>query len=158
MDQTNLTPRERRLAMVPLGARPGEGVLQWNLGGWIGAQLGSTVWLAICGCVTMTYNLGVGLGIVGCFLAANAIGFLLWRSRARLAPHLGVQLLCLAGLCAAGVTFALLYRIGLAQEIMDIAGGTGSLPLWAYLAPYPGMMLILAVVDRRGREEREPGR
>jgi hypothetical protein len=153
----NPTPRAARVAHRAEGACIGPGMLQWNRGGWIGAQLGSTLWLGLWGAATAVSHLWAGLGILACCLGANLVGIYLWHSRARMAPHRGVQLLTLGSLCAASLSIALLYQIGMADELAKQQGGTLPMPLWAYLLVYPALMGILAVVDRGGKGGRFNG-
>jgi len=146
------SPREARLAhQDPLG-RPGPGTLQWSRGGFFGSQLGMTLWMLLAGGLLATSDLARGLSVVGLFLAANAVGLVLWSARARLAPHAAIQLLALTGLAAAVGTMAL---IG-ASELGDAVAaelGTGR-PLWGYLGVFPLLMVGLWWLDRRGREPR----
>lgn len=156
MDESKLSVRERRVARLPPGVCVGEGTLQWNRGGWLGAQFGSSLWLALCGAAVLTFDLGAGLLILGCCLGANVVGVILWRRRSSLAPHLATQLLVLACFVAAAITFGVLYRIGVADEFAKGSmGTTGStpLPLWTYLLVFPLLMILLSFIDRAGREK-----
>jgi hypothetical protein len=144
--------RERRLAHKdPLG-RPGEGTLQWSAGGYFGSQLGATLWIALLGCLLVPLEPVLGLGILALYLVANGLGFALWRRRATLAPHTGIQLLCVASLGAAAATLFLLDAVGI-SELAQAEVGDGR-PLWAYLLVYPLLMLLLWWLDRRGRPPR----
>ncbi|MDF1800767.1 MAG: hypothetical protein P1V81_16450 [Planctomycetota bacterium] len=143
------TNRERRIAQKdPLGC-VGPGTLQWNFGGYFGSQFGATLWIALLGGLLVTKDVRLGLGILGLFLVANAIGVGLWRRRATLAPHRATQLLCLTSFGAAAGTMYLLHTMGVA----DLAApelGDGR-PLWVYLAVYPILMAGLWWIDRAGR-------
>ena len=148
MTNASSTSREKRTAAVPPGARIGDGLLQWNRTGWFGAQLGGTLWLGLCGALLATYAPVAGLSTVGLCLAANAIGFGLWKCRAHLAPYLAIQLLCLVSFSAAAISFGIFYRIGLAAAIAEEEGGGLPLPLWVYLGIYPALMILFRYLDR----------
>lgn len=81
--------------------------MQWNLGAWLGASLGSTLWMALSGGVLLFKGEARGWGGLGCCLVANLVAFALWRRRGRMAPYPALQLLLVAiGVCAVGaVTF-----------------------------------------------------
>jgi hypothetical protein len=151
MAPPTLNPRDQRIEHAGPNSRIGAGLMQWNRGGWFGSQFGCTLWLGLCGGAVVGHDLGAGLMILGCFLAANAIGCLLWSQRAKIPPHLAIQLLCFTSFCAAAVSFALLYEIGIAQEIADSSASGLPLPLWSYLAIYPALMAFLAFMDRSAR-------
>jgi hypothetical protein len=65
---------------------------RWNAGGWFGSQLGGTLWLLVGGGLLAASDPAVALVWFGCFVAANALGFFLWRQRHRLAAHAALQL------------------------------------------------------------------
>jgi hypothetical protein len=90
---------------------------EWNAGGWFGAQLGSTAWLFIGGFVLLRGHPASGLALLGCGLAANLLGSLLWMQRRRLSPYRGIQVL-VAICCAAGL---------LAVRWLDLRGELGLL-------------------------------
>lgn len=152
MAPPTLNPREQRIAHAAPHSRIGAGLMQWNRGGWFGGQFGCTLWLGLCGGAVVGHDRGAGLLILGCFLIANVVGFVLWNKRAKVPPHLALQLLCFTSLCAAAASFAMLYSIGDAQEMVDSFGGGLPFPLWSYLAIYPALMAFLAFMDRSARE------
>jgi hypothetical protein len=77
----------------------------WNAGGWFGSQLGGTAWLLIGALVIGRESPLSGAVLLGCFLASNLIGTLLWTLRARLDPYRALQaLVALVVLAGAGAT------------------------------------------------------
>ena len=79
----------------------GRGHFQWSAGAWFGAQLGSTLWMALGGAVLLARPDVLGLVPLLCCAVANVVGALLWRSRGRLAPYPAFQiLLIVVGACA----------------------------------------------------------
>lgn len=98
--------------------------MQWNLGGWLGAQLGCTAWILVAGVLSLRVDLDTGLVVIALFIVANGIGMAIWRSRERLSAHAGLQMLVpiigVVGLAAVYV----LDRAGIYETIQ--VGGTVS--------------------------------
>jgi hypothetical protein len=67
--------------------------MQWNLGGWLGAQLGSTVWMLVAGVLSLGSNVRTAVVTIGLFLLANICGILIWRKRETLSAYAGIQAL-----------------------------------------------------------------
>jgi hypothetical protein len=70
----------------------------WQAGGWFGSQLGGTAWLFIAALVIASRSPTSAAVLLGCGVAANLVGCLLWLQRARLDPYHALQ-----GLVAASV-------------------------------------------------------
>jgi len=67
--------------------------MRWNLGGWLGGQVGGSCWMLVAGLLAVPAN-PVAAGIIlGLFALANLIGWLIWRRRASISPNNGLQLL-----------------------------------------------------------------
>ena len=82
--------------------------MTWNLGGWLGSQVGGTCWMVIAGLLAMRLDTAAGVGVLALFAMANAFGLLLWRNRHRLSAYHGVQMLLpVVGLAGAGATYML---------------------------------------------------
>jgi hypothetical protein len=71
------------------------GYFHWSAGGWFGSQLGGTAWLLVGAAVLAPHAPAAAVAWLACFAVANAVGLGLWRWRARLQPHTGIQLLLL---------------------------------------------------------------
>jgi hypothetical protein len=121
----------------------------WNLGGWLGAQLGSTLWLFLLAFVTMGKDAGAGLALFGAGLAANGVGFLLWTSRARLRPYVALQLLIAAIGASTLAAFLVLDAKGLLAGLDPRIASTRT--YYGLLAIYPGLMLLFALRERAAR-------
>ena len=67
--------------------------IQWNLSGWLGAQLGSTVWILVAGILSLWVDVNTAIVVIALFVVANVIGMVIWRSRNRLSAYAGVQIL-----------------------------------------------------------------
>lgn len=67
--------------------------MQWNIGGWLGAQLGGTVWILIAGILSLRTDVTTAMIVISLFIVANVIGMVIWRSRDRLSAYAGVQIL-----------------------------------------------------------------
>ena len=66
--------------------------MQWNAGGWFGGQIGATCWMLIAGILTAVKDLTTGSIVIGFFLLANLVGWLLWQTR-RFSCYASTQLL-----------------------------------------------------------------
>jgi len=67
--------------------------MQWNIGGWLGAQLGGTIWILVAGILSLWVDVTTAIIIIALFVLANVIGMAIWRRRDRLSAHTGVQIL-----------------------------------------------------------------
>jgi hypothetical protein len=130
----------------------GAGTFQWNLGGWFGAQIGSTLWLFIMGGILVSKDLVPGLVVIGCGLAPNLLGFLLWGRRDRIAPYTAIQTLFLVmGLCTL-----------LAFIAIDSSGRVGELDpsmksprhMYWMLLIFPALMGLFHFHERAGKRKR----
>lgn len=91
--------------------------MQWNLGGWLGTQLGCTAWILVAGLLSFPEDSVAALVVIALFALANLLGMAIWRSRERLSAYAGLQLLLpvvgFAGLAAVYV----LDRAGIYETI-----------------------------------------
>ena len=67
--------------------------MQWNLGGWLGGQLGGSVWMLVAGLLSLSEDPIAAATVIVLFVLANFIGTMLWRRRDRLSPYAAIQLL-----------------------------------------------------------------
>jgi hypothetical protein len=74
----------------------------WQASGWFGAQLGGTAWLFISALVVARQSPQSAAVLLGCGLAANLVGCLLWSQRARLDPYRALQTLVAVVVLAGG--------------------------------------------------------
>jgi hypothetical protein len=65
----------------------------WHASGWFGSQLGGTAWLFIGSLVVGFESPQSAAVLLGCALASNLAGCLLWAQRARLDPYRALQAL-----------------------------------------------------------------
>ena len=98
--------------------------MQWNFGGWLGAQLGSTVWILVAGILSLWTDVKSALIVIAIFVLANIIGLTIWRHRNTLSAYAGIQIL-LPIVGAAGLaTVYVLDNSGIYETIQ--VGGTVS--------------------------------
>jgi len=103
--------------------------LDWNLGSWFGAQLGSTAWILIASVLTAARDFRTGALVFAVFLVPNIAGTVMWRRRERLSCSIAIQvLLSLIGVCGL-LTVYILDRTNHWLAIQS--GGSVSAP-WAY--------------------------
>ena len=96
--------------------------LSWNAGGWFGAQIGSTCWIAISAAILVTHDLMVAGVVFALFLAANFIGLLLWRLRDHVSAYVGIQaLLIMIGIVSLIAVFVIDHS-GYWQAIEGVGG------------------------------------
>lgn len=70
--------------------------MRWNLGGWLGAQLGGTCWILVAGLLALQHDRGVAMTTLVLFALPNLIGLKLWTSRDRLSPVNAIRTLIIA--------------------------------------------------------------
>ena len=70
--------------------------MRWNLGGWLGAQLGGTCWILIAGLLALQHDRGVAVVTLALFALPNLVGLRLWTSRDRLSPINALRTLLMA--------------------------------------------------------------
>lgn len=90
---------------------------KWSRGGWLGAQLGGSVWLLVGGLLAVSRNLSAGIQMCFLFLIVNAVALLLWRWRRELSFGTGLE--ALLALLAVGsiVGVYVLDRAGVYESI-----------------------------------------
>ncbi len=67
--------------------------MRWNIGGWLGAQLGGTIWILVAGILSLWADINTAIVVIALFIGANVIGMAIWRRRDRLSAYAGVQIL-----------------------------------------------------------------
>ena len=67
--------------------------MQWNLGGWLGAQVGSTIWILVAGILSFWFDVNTALLVIALFIIANLAGMVIWRRREALSAYTGIQIL-----------------------------------------------------------------
>ena len=86
---------------MPANAQaPGPLASHWQAGGWFGSQLGGTAWLFVAALVIASQSLTSAAVLLGCGVAVNLVGCLLWVQRARLDPYRALQVLVAATVLA----------------------------------------------------------
>lgn len=131
----------------------GRGAFRWNAGGWFGSQLGSTLWLLILGVLLCARGkVLAGLVAIGCCAAANAFGTVLWTLRDRVAPFPAVE--CLVGVIWLFTLVALVAMDVLdAMEAVEARMAGGSWRLYWLLFMFPGLMLMMYLMERANRKQ-----
>jgi NADH:ubiquinone oxidoreductase subunit 6 (subunit J) len=131
-------------------ANPSGTAFVWNAGGWFGAQLGSTLWMAILGFVLLAKDLPAAATALAGFALANAAGFFLWRGRARRSAYSGLQLFLLALALIVAAVVAVVQLRGASET--PTSGVSTYLPWWvAGLAPI--LMLVFLLRERAARRQ-----
>ncbi len=69
------------------------GHMRWNLGGWLGGQVGGSCWMLVASLLAIPANLNAAAGVLGLFAVANFTGWQIWRRRDSLSPYKGLQML-----------------------------------------------------------------
>jgi len=68
-------------------------LMQWNFGGWLGGQLGGSVWMLVAGILSFSEHPFAATTVIVLFALVNLIGTMLWRRRERLSPYAAIQIL-----------------------------------------------------------------
>lgn len=113
--------------------------MRWNIGGWLGAQVGGTVWILVAGILSLWIDVNTAMIVIGLFVIANVVGMLIWRRRDKMSAYAGIQtLIPIVG--AAGVaTVYMLERSNIYEAIQ--VGGTVSAR-----STYGIIILVVAVL------------
>ncbi len=113
--------------------------MRWNIGGWLGAQVGGTVWILVAGILSLWVDVNTAMVVIGLFVLANAVGMLIWRRRDKMSAYAGIQIL-LPIVGAAGLaTVYMLDRSNIYEAIQ--VGGTVSAR-----STYGIIILVVAVL------------
>lgn len=82
--------------------------LNWNAGGWFGAQIGGTCWIVICAALLIAHDLGLAKILFAMFMATNLVGSSMWFFRNRITAYRAMQiLLIMTGVAGLAATFAI---------------------------------------------------
>lgn len=128
--------------------------LEWNLGGWLGSQLGGTLWILIAAVLSAIRDLETGALVLVMFLIPNTIGTILWLRRDRLSCYVAIQML----LALVGV-FSLLavYILDSSNQWLAIQSGGSVSAMSTYgliILLFP--LIFLLFYFRFGRHSNEP--
>ncbi len=115
---------------------------RWNLGGWLGGQLGGSCWMLVAGLLAIPADLTAALTVLGLFLLANLAGWLIWRRRDSLPPYKGLQLLIptlgLTGIIAVHV----LDRAGI-YEAIQVGGSVSARETYTILIVVVALLMVM---------------
>ena len=67
--------------------------LNWNSGGWFGAQLGGTAWILVAAILAGFQDIRTGLVLTAIFAIPNILGLAMWCWRKKLSCYASIQLL-----------------------------------------------------------------
>ncbi len=142
-----------------MGGNPGaNSAFVWKGGGWLGAQLGSTLWMLLLGVLLLDKDPPMAWTSLLTFLVLNLWGAFLWQRRSRISAYAGLQWL----LAAISIGFAVVIitgnRSGANQPQLPDYAVVSYLPYWAMLTP-PALMLAFYIRERafrlrRGRDSK----
>lgn len=108
--------------------------LTWNAGGWFGAQIGGTCWIAISAGLLSMYNLTIAIAVFALFLAANVIGIVVWRSRDGISLYSGINvLLIVTGAVSLAAVFVV-DRSGLWHVVEGVGGTVSARQMYVLIA------------------------
>ena len=127
--------------------------MKWNLGGWLGGQLGGSVWMLVAGLLSFSTNPTTALTVIIFFALANLIGAVLWARRDRLSPYVAIQILLpVLGVFGFAAVFVL-DRSGIYETIQ--IGGTISAQATYIVIVLVVTALMLMFYYRFGRRSRK---
>lgn len=130
--------------------RDGGGQLRWNFGGWAGSVLGMSCWMVLAAALALAEQAwGLAAGLAACAALVIGAGVVLWRARARVAPLPAVLVLLAAAFVSAAAALAMMSGT---PEVARVQGQLEGWPWW--LAIFPGLAILLVVIDRKGRTDR----
>ena len=98
--------------------------MQWNIGGWLGAQLGGTAWILVAGILSLWVDVNTAMVVIGLFVLANVAAMLIWNRRDKMSAYKGIQILLPIVGAASLATVYMLERSNIYESIQ--IGGTVS--------------------------------
>jgi len=113
--------------------------MRWNIGGWLGAQVGGTVWILVAGILSLWIDVNTAMIVIGLFVIANVVGMLIWRRRDKMSAYAGIQTLIPIVGAAGLATVYMLERSNIYEAIQ--VGGTVSAR-----STYGIIVLVVAVL------------
>ena len=113
--------------------------MRWNIGGWLGAQVGCTAWILVAGILSLWIDVNTAMIVIGLFVIANVVGMLIWRSRDKVSAYAGIQIL-LPIVGAAGLATVYMLERSNVYEAIQV-GGTVSAR-----STYVIIVLVVAVL------------
>lgn len=127
--------------------------LDWNMGGWLGSQLGGTVWILIAAAISMGQDFSTGLILLLFFLAPNIVGLVLWYRRI-LSCYVSTQIMfALSGIFGL-LAIHVLDRNNLWLEIQK--GGAISKDAGYFLLSAVILVVMVSFHIKFGRKPNEP--
>lgn len=115
--------------------------LVWNAGGWFGAQLGGSCWIAICAGLLGGQDAAVAMAVLAIFGIANGGGAALWLARRHVSAYRAMQAL-MGLLGAAGVLAVLVIERSGLWGVVQGQGGTVSTGQMYLLIPAVTLALM----------------
>lgn len=127
----------------------GDGLPQWNLGGWLGGLLGGTLWMFLAAVGIFLKAPSPVYGLLICLVASTVLvlGWFLWQNRGSL-DQFSAMLIIIAVLYPATMsTFAFMQLAGIDDYRID--------EWWSYIT---GVFLVIAVqfIFLRRQKPRKP--
>ena len=124
--------------------------MNWNIGGWFGAQFGATAWMLIAGILTAIRDFPIGVLVLLLFAIPNVVGVVLWLSR-RFSCYVSTQLLIgVAGVCAL-VTVYVLENANAWMQMQTGGQISAQSSHWIIGLVYGGLILMFYIRFGRGR-------
>lgn len=125
--------------------------LTWNAGGWFGAQIGGTCWIAICAALLSMHDVTIATAVFTLFLAANVIGIVVWRNRDRISLYSGINvLLTVIGAVSLAAVFVI-DRAGLWHVVEGVGGTVSARQMYVMIAVMIVGLLVLFWSRSRSR-------
>lgn len=123
----------------------------WNLGGWLGAQLGGSLWMLILGVVLLWREPVSGAVCLAAFAALNLWGVYLWKSRGKLTAYAGIQRL-LMGVCATYLLVVWVVNASGASQPPSPGEWVSTRLPYGLVALGPALMLFFHIMERAARK------
>jgi hypothetical protein len=130
---------------------PAPTAFHWNASGWFGAQVGSTLWLALLGATIVPSDPLAGAAVFACAILSNAIGLWLWSQRERRTAYRGFQLL-LVGLGLLALAAVVLLDARGELGFVDPRFASSPRGIYLLLGLYPALMGIFFLRERAARK------
>jgi len=127
--------------------------LSWNRGGWLGGQVGGSCWMLVAGLLSIPANSAAAIAVLGLFVLANFLGWLVWRRRESLSPYKGLQML-IPILGATGIAAVyVLDSVGIYESIQVGASVTASETVAILIGVVVVLMIMFWWQDRQHKKQ-----
>ncbi len=130
--------------------------MRWSIGGWLGAQLGGSVWLVVAGLRSLYFDTTAGSKVLVLFVIANLVGLALWDKRNQISFYKAIQyLLPVLGVLSLAAVFVL-DKARIYEEIQLGGRVSATTTYWLIFGTIVALMAMFYFMFGRKSKDIEP--